>query len=64
LGQALLRQNKTGSVIDHISVEHVVGMQMPMIRDEQFQAVSRYTRDATQLTACGASLDSGAEKMV
>lgn len=49
LGQALLRQQKTGSVIDHISVEHVIGLDVPVLGADDFEAVSKAMRQACDL---------------
>jgi hypothetical protein len=49
LGQALLRQQRTGSVIDHISVEHVVDLEVPVLADSSFAAVTQAMREACEL---------------
>ncbi len=49
LGQAMLRQQKTGSVIDHISVEHVVDFQIPVLGEPDFIAVTLAMRKACDL---------------
>jgi type I restriction enzyme, S subunit len=49
LGQAMLRQQKTGSVIDHISVEHIVDFDIPVLSEPDFTAVSRAMREACDL---------------
>ena len=47
--KALLRQQRTGSVIDHISVEHVVDLEVPVLADSGFAAVTQAMRDACEL---------------
>src|SRR5260370_24461382 len=49
LGQAMLRQQKTGSVIDHISVEHVVDFQIPVLGEPDFIEVTLAMRRACDL---------------
>jgi len=49
LAQALLRQGKTGSVIDHISIMHVASIQIPLLSGIEFRAVSGAMRDACEL---------------
>jgi hypothetical protein len=49
LGQALLRQQKTGSVIDHISVEHVAKLQIPILPEKALRTVSATMREAVAL---------------
>jgi hypothetical protein len=47
LAQALLRQGKTGSVIDHISADHVAGLQVPVIPERT--RVATLMREGVQL---------------
>ena len=49
LGQALLRQQKTGSVIDHISVEHVTTLKIPILAKRDFQSISETMHEAVTL---------------
>lgn len=48
-GQALLRQQKTGSVIDHISVEHVIDIEVPFLAESDLAEVSETMREACEL---------------
>jgi hypothetical protein len=49
VAQQLLRQGKTGSVIDHISEEHVAGLQIPLLETEYFNMVSEWMTKAVHL---------------
>lgn len=48
-GQALIRRDKTGSVIDHISVEHIAGIAVPFIDEPVRSQVVKLTRRAIEL---------------
>lgn len=49
LAQALLRQGKTGSVIDHISEDHVAALQVPILKSSDFKRVSDWMGEAVRL---------------
>lgn len=42
-GQMLLRKNKSGSVIDHITVGHVASLEVPMLPCETIHNVAKST---------------------
>jgi type I restriction enzyme S subunit len=48
-GQQLLRKDKSGSVIDHITVEHVASLEVPMLADSMVADVAKRMRQAVQL---------------
>ncbi|MDX2074860.1 MAG: hypothetical protein SFZ02_00395 [bacterium] len=49
IGQNCLRQGKTGSVIDHISEQHIAEQQIPMLSDKIINSVVILMRKAFQL---------------
>jgi hypothetical protein len=48
-GQQLLRKDKSGSVIDHITVEHVASLEVPMLPDQTIIEVADKMKRAVQL---------------
>ena len=48
-GQQLLRKDKSGSVIDHITVDHVASLDVPMLPDSMVTDVAHRMREAVQL---------------
>lgn len=48
-GQQLLRKDKSGSVIDHITVDHVASLEVPMLADSMVADVAKRMRQAVQL---------------
>lgn len=48
-GQQLLRKDKSGSVIDHITVDHVASLDVPMLPDSTVADVANRMREAVQL---------------
>lgn len=48
-GQQLLRKDKSGSVIDHITVEHVASLDVPMLPDSVVGDIATRMRQAVQL---------------
>jgi len=48
-GQQLLKRDKTGSVIDHISDSHVAAMEIPLFSEKARKAVSNAMREAVTL---------------
>jgi hypothetical protein len=49
LGQDLVKRDKTGSVIDHISVEHVASLPIPILQDGVIEASARLMKHAVRL---------------
>lgn len=49
LGQNLLTQGKTGSVIDHLSAGHINGLEVPLLPDEVRREIIDQIRTATTL---------------
>jgi hypothetical protein len=49
VGQQLLRKDKSGSVIDHITVEHVAALDLPILRDDILGYAAEKMRRATKL---------------
>lgn len=50
-GQALVRRDKTGSVIDHISVGHVLTLELPVLRKPAVAKISELMRSAYAVRA-------------
>lgn len=50
-GQALLHYNKTGSVIDHLSIEDVENIKIPLFNDDIVTNVSRASEHAFELVS-------------
>lgn len=48
-GQLLLRKDKSGSVIDHITVGHVASLEVPMLPDRTIIDIARRMQRAVQL---------------
>lgn len=48
-GQQLLRKDKSGSVIDHITVDHVASLDVPMLPDAMVAEIAQCMRQAMQL---------------
>lgn len=48
-GQLLLRKDKSGSVIDHITVDHVAALDVPMLPEATIKDVAARIRRAVQL---------------
>jgi len=48
-GQQLLRKDKSGSVIDHITVDHVASLEVPMLPDSTINDIAECMRQALQL---------------
>jgi hypothetical protein len=48
-GQQLLRKDKSGSVIDHITVDHVASLDVPMLPDAAVGEIADRMRQAVQL---------------
>ncbi|MGY3620184.1 hypothetical protein [Bradyrhizobium sp. USDA 10063] len=49
IGQHLLRKDKSGSVIDHITVEHVASLEVPMLPDRTIADIADKMKQAVQL---------------
>jgi hypothetical protein len=49
MGQLLLRKDKSGSVIDHITVEHVASLHVPMLPDATAANIAKRMCKAVQL---------------
>lgn len=47
-GQALLRQGKSGSVIDHLTADHVAELPVPVLGDGTYERVASQMRDAVR----------------
>jgi hypothetical protein len=50
-GQGLLRRDKSGSVIDHITADHVAAQEIPLLADEVIDRVSTLIGGVYQLVA-------------
>ncbi|HEY1607338.1 MAG TPA: hypothetical protein VGF77_17245 [Allosphingosinicella sp.] len=48
-GQLLLRKDKSGSVIDHITVKHVAALEVPMLPEDDIRTVATQMRKAVAL---------------
>jgi type I restriction enzyme, S subunit len=48
-GQQLLRKDKSGSVIDHITVDHVASLNVPMLPDSVVADIANRMREAVQV---------------
>lgn len=48
-GQHLLRKDKSGSVIDHITVDHVASLDVPMLADELVEEIASEIKRAVSL---------------
>ncbi len=49
-GRALLRRDKSGSVIDHLSVPHIAAQEIPLLDDDLIDEVSEKVAEAFLLT--------------
>lgn len=49
MGQALLRRNKTGGVIDHLSADDLAGVEVPILSDSLMAQVSHKMQKAVSL---------------